>query len=194
MAPKPTQQKGKISRNRLVHLILCAVFAALMTMGAYLRIPFPLVPLSLQTLFVLLAGLLLGKKWGCLSALLYLCIGLIGLPVFTEGGGFSYVLKPTFGYIAGFCGGAWLAGLVSEKFRKQTFWGLFAACLPGLALIYLAGVVYCYGITNLYLGQQLPVAKVLVTGVLVCLPGDLLCALAAAGAAVRLKPALQKFE
>ncbi len=67
--------------------------------GAFIRIPVPLVPFTLQITFTTLAGLfLLGSKKGAISVAVYVLMGLIGIPVFTQGGGFSYVLKPSFGF------------------------------------------------------------------------------------------------
>ena len=75
--------------GRLFRLILSAVFAALIAVGAFIRIPTPLVPVTMQLLFTTLAGLLLGGRYGALSAALYLVLGLAGVPVFTEGGGLN---------------------------------------------------------------------------------------------------------
>ena len=83
-------------------LVLCATFTALIAIGAFIRIPVPLIPFTLQLFFVTMAGFLLGPKTGTVSAGLYLGLGLVGLPIFAEGGGPTYVLKPTFGYIIGF--------------------------------------------------------------------------------------------
>ena len=76
------------------NLILIALFAALSVVGAFVKIPTPLVPFTLQTLFCVYAGFLLGARRGFASQLLYLLIGLIGIPVFALGGGPSYVLQP----------------------------------------------------------------------------------------------------
>ncbi len=82
-------------------LLLTALFAALTAVGAFLKIPIPPVAITLQTLFMVLAGLLLGAKYGALSQLVYVALGLVGLPIFTQGGGFSYVLMPSFGFLLG---------------------------------------------------------------------------------------------
>ena len=87
-------------------LILCALFTALSAIGAFIRIPVPLVPFTLQITFTTLAGLLLGSKKGAISVAVYVLMGLIGIPVFTQGGGFSYVLKPSFGFLVAFIIGA----------------------------------------------------------------------------------------
>ncbi|MDY4173184.1 MAG: biotin transporter BioY, partial [Evtepia sp.] len=91
-------------------LIQCSLFTALIAVGAFLRIPIPVLPFTLQFLFTTLAGLLLGPRQGTISVAAYLLLGLAGLPIFTEGGGFWYVLKPSFGYLIGFCVGTYLTG------------------------------------------------------------------------------------
>ena len=68
-------------------MTLSALFAVLTALGAFIRIPFPLVPITLQTFFVFLSGTLLGSRAGALAQVLYVGMGLIGLPVFTGGGG-----------------------------------------------------------------------------------------------------------
>jgi predicted membrane protein len=82
-----------VAKSRTYKMILVALFAALIAVGAFIRVPVPLVPFTMQTFFVVLAGMLLGKKLGAASALVYLAVGLIGIPVFTQGGGIGYVLK-----------------------------------------------------------------------------------------------------
>ena len=91
-------------------LILCSLFAALIAVGAFIKIPIPVVPFTLQVLFTTLAGLLLGPKLGAISVGIYLLIGLIGIPVFTQGGGPSYIFQPTFGYLIGFLIGTYFTG------------------------------------------------------------------------------------
>lgn len=75
-------------------MVLCAMFAALIAVGAFIRIPIPYVPFTLQLFFTTLAGLLLGPKLGAASSLVYMITGLIGIPIFTEGGGPGYILSP----------------------------------------------------------------------------------------------------
>ena len=71
--------------NRLKNMILCALFAALIAVGAFIKIPGPFVPFTLQYLFTMLSGLLLGSKLGLVSVGVYILLGLAGLPVFTQG-------------------------------------------------------------------------------------------------------------
>ncbi|MFQ9695527.1 MAG: biotin transporter BioY [Zhenhengia sp.] len=131
-----------ISRTRAI--TLCGLFAALTAIGAFIKIPLPppLVPFTLQFLFCALAGVLLGSKMGALSQLIYVLVGLVGIPVFTEGGGLHYVVKPTFGYLIGFVLGAYVIGLCVEKVKEINFKHLFIASLIGLVVVYVLGVVY----------------------------------------------------
>ena len=78
-------------------IALMGVFIALIIVGGFIKIPTPLVPVTMQFFFCLLSGLLLGGIKGSLCVIIYVFMGLIGIPVFTAGGGFSYVLYPTFG-------------------------------------------------------------------------------------------------
>ena len=116
-------------------LALIALFTALTAAGAFIRIPIPMVPFTLQFLFTTLAGLLLGAKRGALSVLCYLILGLIGLPIFSDGGGIFYVLQPTFGYLIGFLAGAFITGWIAHKTDARSFLRLFAACFAGPVVV-----------------------------------------------------------
>ncbi len=105
--------------NNFKNLILSALFAALISVGTFIKIPTPLLPITLQTLFIILAGLILGSKFGAISVSIYVLLGLSGVPVFTQGGGVNYILNPTFGYILSFIPGAYLAGYIREKFGAK---------------------------------------------------------------------------
>ena len=73
-------------------IVLCGLFVALMAIGAFIRIPIPMLPITLQTMFVLYAAVILGGRLGAVSVLVYVIMGLIGVPVFAEGGGIWYVM------------------------------------------------------------------------------------------------------
>lgn len=154
-------------------LTLCALFAALIAIGTHIKIPTPLLPLTLQTLFVVLSGLVLGKKYGAVSVCVYVLAGLVGLPVFT-----GSVLNPTFGYILGFIPGAWLAGYTAERF-KPCFMTWTLGGIAGIALIYAIGIPYYYVMSRYYLGNELGARTLLVYFVLMPMPGDLVKSLCA---------------
>ena len=108
-------------------LFLVILFAALTALGAYIKIPIQPVPVTLQVFFALLSGALLGAELGALSQVLYLLAGLLGLPVFAFGGGLTYVLQPTFGYLIGYVLAAYVVGRMLEvKATTSTLRGLFS--------------------------------------------------------------------
>ncbi len=174
-------QKEKLSPKMLC---LCALFTALLALGAYLRIPLPIIPVSMQTLFVILSGLLMKRPYAIITCLAYLFLGLTGLPVFTQGGGIGYILHPTFGYLIGFVFGVWVMG---KLLPASSYPMLLLAALGGLAVIYLFGAVYYYLLATLYLGQNLAIGTLLTTCVLTTLPSDCIWAILAAYLAKRLK-------
>ena len=116
------------NREKIRKLILCAFFAALTAVGAFIKIPVPVVPFTLQFLCTTLAGWLLGGKWGALSVALYIALGLLGIPIFAEGGGIGYVLRPSFGYLLGFCLGSYLTGVLARR-GEATYGRLLVSCL-----------------------------------------------------------------
>jgi biotin transport system substrate-specific component len=99
--------------------IAVSLFAALTALGAQLSVPIGPVPVSMQTLFVSLAGLLLGARLGAASQLLYLSAGALGLPVFTQGAGLGYLLGPTGGYLLAFPVAAAFTGWFAERFAAR---------------------------------------------------------------------------
>ena len=170
--------------NRSRDMALVALFAALTAVGAFIRIPVPVVPFTLQFLFTNLAGLLLGAKRGAAAAGVYMAAGLIGVPVFTQGGGPWYVMNPTFGYIAGFAAGAWCAGKISRLRARRSFRLLLAASFANIAVVYLFGVVYYWFAASYFTGSHVAVSALLLYGVALAAPGDIaLCFVSAALAA-----------
>jgi biotin transport system substrate-specific component len=107
------------------------------------RLPFSPVPITGQTLAVLLVGALLGSVRGGLSMLLYLAQGVAGLPVFAAGGaGVAYFLGPTGGYLLGFVAGAALTGLLAERGWDRRIGTTLVAMLLGTVTIYMAGLAW----------------------------------------------------
>ena len=111
-------------------LILAALLGALTAIGAWLQIPVGITSITLQFLFTAFAGVLLGWKWGAVSQLLYVAIGLLGLPVFTQGGGIGYVLQPSFGFLLGLIPAAAVIGALTA--RRTGYLTVLAAVLVGL--------------------------------------------------------------
>jgi biotin transport system substrate-specific component len=155
-------------------IVLVAIFAALTAVGAFIKIPLPIVPFTLQFFFCAMAGILLGSKLGALSQIIYVSIGLAGLPVFTSGGGFIYVLKPTFGFLIGLVFSAYIIGFITEKAKEQNFLTSFLAILGGLFVLYLIAIPYLYFILKLYLNKPKSLTTIISLYVLPYLGGDLI--------------------
>lgn len=180
-----------MTRQETRNMILCALFAALSAAGAFLRVPIPVVPFTLQTLFTLLAGMLLGPKLGATAVGVYIVLGLAGLPVFTQGGGPSYIFQPTFGYIIGFAIGAYVTGKIAHAQPRPSLRRLLVANLAGLAVIYACGMVYYYLISLLYLNDPIGLWPLFVYCFLLTIPGDLFLCVVGAVLSRRLIPLLQ---
>ncbi len=155
-------------------MVLTALFVALTAVGAFLKIPTATVAITLQLLFTFLAGVLLGPGWGALSQLVYVLLGLVGVPIFTEGGGFAYVLKPSFGFLIGLIPCAAVVGALTRKREHRTIPWLILACVAGWAVLYLIGLPYMAAILNLHLKKGMDVATIFRVGMLIYLPGDAL--------------------
>lgn len=177
---------------KIRNLILIALFAAMMAISAKIQIPMVPVPITLQLMFSVLAGALLGPRLGALSQVLYIAIGLLGAPVFAgSDGGFGYVLRPSFGYLAGFILCAFVSGLLMERIKKMAFVKLLLVALAGALSVYLIGLPYLYFMLH-NTSNAIPVEKLMVTYFLAFLPGDLLKCVIAAILTVKLRPLVLK--
>lgn len=168
----------------------CALFTALMIVGAFIKIPFPMVALTFQTAFAVLSGLLLGWKKGMIATSAYAVLGLIGLPVFTNGGGIMYVTMPSFGYILGFIASAAVAGFARARFRKiwQTVLIAVAACLAD----YVFGI--CYFIAVWQLNGFEGLWGAVVTYNLLYIPKDVLLSVLAALLLCAVAPVIRRMK
>ena len=128
--------------SRVRDISLMALFSALTAIGAFITIPIPPVPFTLQIFFAILAGALLGSKRGFISVGVYVLLGLCGLPVFTKGAGLSYIFQPTFGYLAGFILGAWVCGKVIELRKDYSFKTMLLGCFAGAGTDFAIGAVF----------------------------------------------------
>lgn len=160
--------------GRTRSLVLAALLAALTALGGFLKIPTPISAVTLQFFFTLAAGVLLGPLWGAASQGIYVALGLMGLPIFTAGGGLSYLLHPTFGFLLGMMASAAVAGRLCQGCRPLTGRRVLLAGLAALAVLYLVGLPYMYAVLNLYLGRGLTLWAVVQSGCLIFLPGDAL--------------------
>ncbi len=157
--------------------VYAALFAALIAAGALIAVPIGPVPIVLQNLFVLLAGLILGPRWGLYSVALYLLMGGFGFPVFAGGtGGIGRLFGPTGGYLFGYLPAVFLTALVSQQ-RNKTRAGDAAAMVIGAAMVYGCGVPWLKFATGMAWD------KAFMAGMVPFIPGDLVKIAAAVFAA-----------
>lgn len=147
-------------------VILILSFSVVTAVCAQLKVEVGAVPITMQTFAVLLAGALLGSKRGALSQLAYLLMGLTGIPWFARGGGISYILSPTFGYLLGFVLAALFVGWLCERgFDRQVKTAMISMFF-GNVLLYIPGL--------LWLAKFVGLGKVLSVGLFPFIFGDLL--------------------
>jgi len=166
--------------------VFASLMAAMIAVGAYIHIPVGPVPVVLQNLFVLLAGLLLGSRWALASVAVYLLVGAAGIPVFSGGrGGLAHFAGPTGGYLAGFALAAWVTGWIAQGSDDRPARDILAVTAGSLC-IYVLGVPWLKATTAMSWLQSLGV------GMAPFLPGDIAKAAAAVILARSVRPFLRR--
>lgn len=174
-------------------MIMISFFAALITVGAYIKIPISVCPFTLQFLCTTLAGIVLGGTKGAIAVSVYVLIGLAGVPVFTGGGGISYVVQPTFGYLIGFIAAAFVTGRIVHK-QEPTMKRLLLGCFCGLAIVYAVGMAYYWAICRFWLGEPIGLWSLFLYCFLLAVPGDIALCILSAVLGKRLLPILKRRE
>lgn len=165
----------RVHKRGSIAAAMTAVMTSVTCLGGIIRFPMPspLLAITIQTFFACMAGVLLGPKLGALSQLAYVALGLSGVPVFSEGGGIMYVLKPSFGFLLGFPLGALVTGYMCRRFVKAPKpLNIMLCSLAGLAAIYVIGLPYLALILKLYLGRSWGVAVMYAVNTLLYITGD----------------------
>jgi biotin transport system substrate-specific component len=179
----------EVIENKTVNRILgVTVFIILTMLGAFVRIPLPFtpVPITLQTFFVLLSGLLLGRNLGGVAQMSYVLLGVAGAPLFTStGSGIAHILGPTGGYLAGFVAASFYIGWGIRRVREG-FWPVAVVLLIGDCILLCSGVLWLKVITGFSL------SRLFYIGFIPFIPGDILKIAAAATIYGRLKPRLKE--
>lgn len=174
-----------ISSTELKMTVYSSLFVALIAVGAFIAIPIGPVPIVLQNMFVLLAGLLLGPLWGLACVAVYLVIGLAGLPVFAGGtSGLGKLFGPTGGYLLGYLPCVLVTAGISKGLGKKPAFDILAMA-AGSLIVYAAGVPWLKAVTGMSLG------KALMAGMVPFLIGDALKIVAAAFLAKSLRPLIK---
>ncbi|MDR3560011.1 MAG: biotin transporter BioY [Negativicutes bacterium] len=171
-------------------MVLAGLFAALIAISSQFAIPLGPVPHTLQVFFVMLAGLVLGGRWGATSVAVWVLLGLFGLPVFAQGNfGPSVLVGPTGGFLAGFmlcafCVG-WLTERVGVSLAKTS-----GIMLVGLLIVYVVGLAGFMASFTYFLHKPLTIKEALTLAVVPFLPFDVIKSLMAAYIGVKVRRAL----
>ena len=155
-------------------MALVAMFTSLTAIGAFISIPLGPVPITLQSLFVILSGLILGPKLAALSQIVYILLGLVGAPIFSGfTGGPQSVMAPSFGFVIGFVFAAYLVVRIAYMDNSLSTRNIWIGSLVGSLVIYLFGLPYMYYMLNIIMGNQFSFLNIMQMGCFLFLPGDL---------------------
>lgn len=173
---------------KIQDLTRVALMLALLVVCSQIAIPVGPVPITLQTLIVLIIGLVLPPKQAVLTTVLYIVLGLVGLPVFAQSvGGLQAVFMPSFGFVLAFVPAAWfMSTIVTNNYLEMNV-HYFLALLFGNAIIYSIGIFYMNFILTVYLGNELTLMDILMAGMVPFIPGDFVKSVVAYLCARRLK-------
>ena len=171
-----------MSKINIRQMTLISLFAALTAVGAFISVPLYLVPLSLQSLFTLLAAMILGSVMGASSQIIYVLLGVIGLPVFAGfKAGIGILFGPTGGFLLGFIISAYIIGKIVELKKEKNIFYYFLVGIIGTIILYIIGI------TQLSLVTGIGIKKAITVGMLPFLPGDILKIIAASFIARKFK-------
>lgn len=156
-------------------MILVALFAALTAVGGFISIPIGSVPITLQSFFTLLSGVILGPFLGALSQLVYVILGLVGVPILAGAtGGISAVFSPSFGYLIGFIAAPIVMGKLTRGGGKPSLVKVMLVCILGTLVIYIIGLPYMYVILKYVSKVNITLFKACQIGFFVFIPGDII--------------------
>jgi len=164
----------------LVNKIILALGMATLTgilAQVRLFLPWTPVPVTCQTFAVLLAGIVLGKYWGGISQLIYVVLGIAGIPWFNGAtGGYSAIIGPTGGYLLGFILAALFVGHITDKYNwsKGFYQMLGIMAFANFILIYLPGLIQLNIWLYLFKGTSSNIVQLFYAGVIPFVAGDMI--------------------
>ena len=193
-----------MKNKSVLKISFIALFAAIICVGCFIRIPLGVIPIVLQNVLCILCAVLLGGVLGGAPAALFLLAGLIGLPVYSGGtGGLAVWLGPTGGFLPGYLLGAIAAGFIAgkpdvgeNKLTAGVVVRVSVAVVAGLVILYIPGVIrFSYWATA---AGKVPVEKTalaytMAACVIPYIPGDILKAVIAIPVALKLRPVLAQY-
>ena len=162
-----------LKRINTADIVRIALFVALIAVGAFIQIPLFIVPVTLQYTMVNLSALTLKKGHGTIAVIIYILLGLIGLPVFASGSGPGYIFRFGFGYLLGFIGLTMVVSFVYNKLEAKTKWAGLIATIAGWITLYAIALPYCYFLANFVMMAPKTVTELLQAFFVVFIPGDI---------------------
>lgn len=169
-----------------------ALMLALLAVCSQIALPIGPVPITLQTLVVLIIGLILPTGQALLTMSLYLVLGLIGLPIFSQAmGGLQSVFLPSFGFILSFIPAVWVMSKICHKKNSHSIRRYVIAVIAGNLIIYIIGLSYMSFILTIYLGNEMSLWQILFVGMIPFIPGDIAKSIVAVTASKRLNSYLR---
>ncbi len=197
MREKTVSHASERARTRSRDVALCGLFAALIAVGAFIKVVIPTgadtMNFTLQWFFVMLAAFLLGSKRAFTSVGVYLLIGLSGVPIFARGGGPAYLLRPTFGFLLGFFLASWVMGKICELLNSWKMSALILSATVGYVVYYGMGVLYFFMITHMVTLQPVGLKAIVMIYCLPEMPADYILCILASIMARRLRPMVRHF-
>lgn len=180
-----------MKRTRIYDLTMISICLAIMIIASKLSIPIGPIPITLQTLAVFLISLILGTKKSIVLFVTYILLGLIGIPVFSTGGGIQYIYMPSFGFIIGFLFASIVIGIGT---KSNKFYVKYIVSFIGLLIINICGLLYMYLILNVYNGLNKDLIYIIQVGLLPFIIKDIFMVILACIIYSRLKIVLYKEE
>ncbi|WP_337366241.1 biotin transporter BioY [Phascolarctobacterium sp.] len=172
-------------------MLLAGIFVTMMIISAYIIVPIGPVPITIQPLVVLLAGILLGSRLSAISIMVWALLGFVGLPVFNQGqSGIVILAGPTGGFIVGFVFTAWLVGYLTEHNMEAGFGKNFLYMCLGMIVCYAFGLVGFKLSFQYFLQKPMDWSNALLLAVAPFLPFDIIKAAVAAFIGARVRKAL----
>lgn len=158
-----------------IRLSYIAIFIAVMSIGSAVKIPIALVPISLQSIFPLLAGSIFDIRTAFFTQLGYLVLGLSGLPIFAQGGGLSYAIKPSFGYLLAMpITASWVAFWVKRINMQTNRYLFFVITMSGSIILLFLGTFWLYVIMKSSTQNTLSFQETILLGFVIFIPGEII--------------------
>ncbi len=133
-----------MNNSKAYPIVLVGVFVAITTICAWISIPMVPIPVTLQTIGVFLTASILGTKKGTVSIIIYILLGAVGLPVFSNfTGGIGILISPTGGFLIGFIPTAFITGFITEHLKNNMITNIFALTLGLIPCYFLGALWYC---------------------------------------------------